>query len=91
MEVRIVEDLRKNFFGQDVLNQHFPHVSCGDVWIDCVLCMLEEAKRVLTEIYVALLSLDHVAQRLEHLGQVGLELLDRLAKIRDLLALVAKE
>ena len=34
---------------------------------------------------------DHVAQRLEHRRQIGLELLDRLAEIGDLRPLVAEE
>jgi hypothetical protein len=92
MEVRVVEHLRKNFFRKDVLDQHFAYVGGGDAWVDCILCVLEEAQRGLAEvIFVALGCLDHVAQCLEHIRQIGLELLDRLAKIRDLLTLVAEE
>ena len=75
-----------------MLDQHFAHVGGGDAWVDRILCVLEEAQRGLAEVIVVLLGcLDHVAQCLEHLRQIGLELLDRLAKIRDLLALVAEE
>ena len=88
----IVENLREDFFGQNVLDQHFAHVGGGDVRVDRVLRVLEEAQRVLAKvIVVALGRLDHVAQRVEHRRQIGLELLDRLAEIRDLLALVAEE
>ncbi len=44
MKVAIVEDLREDFFRQDVLNQHFPHVGGGDARVDRVLRVLEEAK-----------------------------------------------
>jgi hypothetical protein len=50
MEVRIIEDLRKDFLRQNVLNQHFAHVGGGDARVDRVLCVLEEAQRVLAEV-----------------------------------------
>ena len=64
VEFTVVENLRKYFLGQDVLDQHFSHVGRDDVRIDRLLQMLEEFYGSLTEYVIVMLGrLDHVAQR----------------------------
>ena len=93
VEVAVVEDLGENLFGQDVLDQHLAHVGIGEAGVDGLLRMLQELRRRLRErrrCRCAARSII-VAQRLQHGRQVGLELLDGLAEVGDLGALVAEE
>ena len=43
MKIRVVENLAKNFFRQDVLDQHLAYVGGADVGVDRVLGVLEKA------------------------------------------------
>ena len=95
--VVLVEDLAwedgvEDLVGQDVLDQDLAHVVRGQARIDGLARVVEEILRGLAEGGIVLVrAVDHGAQRFEHLGQVQRELLDRLAELRDLRALVAEE
>lgn len=84
MKITFVENVVEDFFRENMLNQHFPYVSLADCRIDRVLGMSKEIVGIFLEIIVVRIGgVDLVAQRIEDSRQIGLELLDRLAKIRD--------
>jgi hypothetical protein len=90
VEVAIIEHLRKYLFRQDVLDQHFPHVSRNNVGVDRLLRVLKELYcRLMECVIVTFRRVDHLAQRLKHRRQISFELLDRLSEIGDLRTLVA--
>ncbi|WP_245267366.1 hypothetical protein [Methylosinus sp. LW3] len=92
MEIAVVENARENVFRQNVLNQHLAHVIGRDDRIDRVAGVVEEFLFRFGEGLVAFARLlDFLAQRRQHGGQVGLELLDRLAELRDFRPLIAEE
>jgi hypothetical protein len=92
VEVAVVEDVGKDFLGQDVLDQHLAHVGLAQRGVDGLLRVGEKPGLRRAEVGIAgLLLVDHGAQGLQHGGQVGLELLHRGAEIGDLLALEAEE
>ncbi len=92
VEVAVVEDLGEDLFRQHMLDQHFAHVGLGEAGVDGLLRMLQELARGLAEGGVlAELAFDHLAQGGQHFGQIGLELLDGLAKAGDFGPLVAEE
>jgi hypothetical protein len=92
VEVAVVEDVGEDFLGQDVLDQHLAHVGLAQRGVDGLLRVGEEPGLRRAEVGIAgLLLVNHGAQRLQHGGQVGLELLHRGAEIGDLLALEAEE
>lgn len=75
-----------------MLDQHFPHVLGRDGGIDRLLRVFEKLRRRLAEGRVLLLRLlDHRAQGIKYGGQIGLELSDRLAELRDLGPLIGEE
>ena len=92
MEIVLVEHFRENLLGEDVLDQHFPDVLGGDRGVDRLLCVFEEFDRGFAERrVVALRRFDHRSQSVEHSGQIGLKLGDRLVELGDLAALVAEK
>ena len=92
VEVAVVEDVGEDLLGQDVLDQHLAHVGFGKQGVDRLLRVGEKFGLRRAEGGIAgLLPVDHVAQGLQHGGQVGLELLHRGAEVGDLLALKPEE
>ena len=92
VKVRIIKHLGENLFGQDVLNQHFPHIRIGQRRVDGLLRMHQKLFFSLPKRGISHVSaFNHVAQRIEHGGQVSLELLDCGAKAGNLGALEAEE
>ena len=74
-----------------MLDQHFAHVGVGQTGIDR-LCVREEFGFGGAEARIfGVLAFDHLAQRLQHSGQVGLELFHSGAKPRYLRSLEAEE
>ncbi len=86
------KDGGEDLLGQDVLDQHLPHIGRGEAGVDGFLRVREERLRGQAELRVGLVRpLDHLAQRLEHGGKVGLELLDGFPELRYLGTGVAEE
>ena len=92
VEVAVVKHLGEDFFGQDVLDQHLAHIGVAQRGVDGLLRMQQELVFRRTEAGVLFVfPFDHFAQRLQHGGQVGLELLHRRPKTRDLGPLETEE
>lgn len=92
MEIALVENLGENVFRQNMLDQHLAHVGGGDGGVDRLLRVLQKFNLSRAEIRLFGFGLvDHVAQGLENLRQIHLELRDRLAEIGDLRPLIAEE
>ena len=92
MKRRAGKDGGENVLGQDVLDQHLAHVGFREAGVDRLLGVLEKIFRGFSEVRLALVGAhDHGAQRFEDFWEISFELLDRLAKLRDLGALVLEE
>ena len=84
VKVAVVKHLGENFFGEDVLDQHFAHIGIGEARVDGFLRVGQEFLFGLAEAGIGfVLALDHLAQRVQHHGQIGLELLHRRAETGD--------
>ena len=85
VEVAVVKHLGENLFGEDVLDKHLAHIGIGEIRIDRLLRMGEELFLRFAKARVGfVLQRDHLAQGLQHGGQIGFELFHRRAKTRDL-------
>lgn len=92
MKIVFVENLGEDFFRQDVLDQHLPHIVGRHRRIDSLLRVFEEFDSRGTECCVFVLSrFDHRAEGFEDGGQVPLELRHRLAELDDLLPLIVEK
>ena len=92
VEVALVEDVVEDFLGEDVLDQHLPHVGLPDGRVDRILRVGVELVGILSEILIVRVrGVDLVAQRVEHRRKVALELLDRLPEIGDLRPLIGEK
>ncbi len=75
-----------------MLDQHLVHIGHGDCGIDRLLGVAEKFYLGRAKGGVGLVRLfDFFAQGPEHGGQIGFELLDRFAELRDLRPLIGKE
>lgn len=75
-----------------MLDQHLAHVGVGERRIDGLLRVGQKFFFGGTKVFVAAVrAVDHLAQGVQHGGQIGLELYDGSAKAGDLGALVVKE
>ena len=94
VKIRVVEHLGENFLGEDVLDQHLPHVFLRHGGVDR---LLGDGRGTSlrppcgTPGSVAPASTISGAQCVQHGRQVDRELLHRLAEFEDLGALVAEE
>ncbi len=92
VEIALVEDMRENFLGKDMLNEHFAHIRLIHHRIYCVLGVGEKLIRFNLKLRILrICRVDFLAQCLQHGRQVGLELFYRLAELGDFRALVAEE
>ena len=92
VEVRVVEHMREDLLGQDVLDQHLPHVRLAQRRVDRRARVRQEHPRRRLKPGVPRIRLvDLPPQRVEHVRQVGLELLHRRAELGDLRPLPGEE
>ena len=85
----VVLDFTKNsledVLGQDVLQQHLPHVGLGDRWADAAVTQLEELGDASPVSLVAYLGIRHcLSQVFQHRRQVRGKLLAGLSELPDL-------
>ena len=92
VELTLVEHSLEDVFGQDVLEQHLPHVCKGDDGADGLAAQFQEGRGGLLVARALRLRLgDGGPQVLQHHGEVGLELALGLAELLDLRQLVVQE
>ncbi|WP_255565190.1 hypothetical protein [Methylovirgula sp. HY1] len=91
VELIVVIDFRENLLGQNMLDQHLPHVGGRDGRVDRIPGVLEEFQFFRAKGCIALSrSFYFLAQSIENGGQVCLELLDRLAEFRNFRPLIGE-
>ena len=92
VEVVLAEHLREDVVGQDVLDQHLPHIGLGEIRVDRFVSVLQKDPRRLAEGRAFLMRFhDHCPQGFKDGGEVSLELIDGLVEFKNLDALVREE
>ena len=89
MELGVVKNGGKDFLGQDMLDEHFVDIGQFNIFVNDVFAQVK--KRISGDnkgLICLCLLVDHVAEIVEDLRQVGLELLYSIAEIPDLCSCV---
>ena len=89
VKMALAENRIENFRRQNMLNQHLLNIERGDRRIDAVLAQIPEGRmRPLKGRITPRMFADDAAQRVQNIGNVLLELLDRLAERDDFRAFI---
>ena len=92
VELVLGEHPEEDVLGEDVLEQHLPHIGLGHGGADAAVAQFKEPGDAFAVVGIAFLGLSHrLAEVLENGGQVGLELLLCLTELLDLRQFVAEE
>ena len=92
MVLDLSEDPLKDVLGQDMLQQHLPHVGLGDRWTDAAVAQIEEFRDPVLVGGIPHLGIRHrLPQVFQHRWQVRGELLPCLPELADLGELVVEE
>ena len=92
MRSEFIEDIRENFLGENMLDQHFADIGFAHRRVDGALGLRQ--KRIRRQPERSILRIGRVnagAQRLQHGGKIDGELRDCLPEIGDFRALISEE
>ena len=92
MKLAVIKHFREDLFGQNVLDQHFPHISHPEGGINRFFSVLEELYfGVLIGRVFDVSFLNFFTESFENGGKVSFKLIYRFPELCDLFALVSEK